>query len=410
MKKKKVHISDTKLIEEWDFEKNVGLSPDKITTGSHKKVWWKCSKGHSWDAVIFNRARDKKPSGCSECSKVVRIRSYVKSIQRKKNLGHFEHLLCEYDYDKNPLLPENVSYGSNKKVWWMCCVCGYNWEAAPYHRTNIKSSRGCPNCGGKVVTDNNRLSLLFPELLKEWDYSRNVLSPDEVAVSSHKEVWWLCDKCKISYRMSISSRTRKDGRGCNSCAGKVVTDNNRLSILFPGLLKEWDFIKNKGFDPGDFTYGSHEVVGWVCPVCDTSWDSSIKNRTLGNTKCPKCSRGSISNASQEWLNSLGVKNVLGVHREVLLTVGGIKYKVDGFDKKTNTVYEFFGDYWHGNPEIYNKNEEHPVCGKTFGQLYDETKTRIFRLEAAGYKVVYVWEKDYLNGLMVSKTKGFSVIA
>ena len=29
------------------------------------------------------------------------------------------------------------------------------------------------------------------------------------------------------------------------------------------------------------------------------------------------------------------------------------YIVDGYDSKTNTIYEFNGDFWHGNPNIYN---------------------------------------------------------
>ena len=39
-----------------------------------------------------------------------------------------------------------------------------------------------------------------------------------------------------------------------------------------------------------------------------------------------------------------------LQREVTLKVKDKVYYVDGFEPKTNTVYEFNGDYWHGNPE------------------------------------------------------------
>ena len=32
------------------------------------------------------------------------------------------------------------------------------------------------------------------ELLSEWNYDRNEVKPSEVMPSSHKKVWWICDK------------------------------------------------------------------------------------------------------------------------------------------------------------------------------------------------------------------------
>ena len=53
------------LIAEWDFDKNVSVSPESVTPGSGKKAWWKCVKcGHSWLAEISSR---NKGSGCPKC-------------------------------------------------------------------------------------------------------------------------------------------------------------------------------------------------------------------------------------------------------------------------------------------------------------------------------------------------------
>ena len=35
------------LVAEWS-EKNLPLTPDSITFGSNKKVWWKGACGHEW--------------------------------------------------------------------------------------------------------------------------------------------------------------------------------------------------------------------------------------------------------------------------------------------------------------------------------------------------------------------------
>ena len=58
MKKEKVYVSDIpELLEEWDFEKNekMGFYPDKFSSGSHRKAWWRCKKNHNWNAEIKSR-------------------------------------------------------------------------------------------------------------------------------------------------------------------------------------------------------------------------------------------------------------------------------------------------------------------------------------------------------------------
>lgn len=40
------------IAKEWNYERNKGLTPYDVTAGSGKKVWWKCAKGHEWEAVV----------------------------------------------------------------------------------------------------------------------------------------------------------------------------------------------------------------------------------------------------------------------------------------------------------------------------------------------------------------------
>ena len=39
------------LVSEWS-EKNLPLTPDKITFGSNKRVWWKGACGHEWQTSV----------------------------------------------------------------------------------------------------------------------------------------------------------------------------------------------------------------------------------------------------------------------------------------------------------------------------------------------------------------------
>ena len=62
----KKYVSDNpEFLSDWDYEKNIGLKPTDLTCGCNKKVWWRCSKGHEWEAVISDRVRG---NGCPFCS------------------------------------------------------------------------------------------------------------------------------------------------------------------------------------------------------------------------------------------------------------------------------------------------------------------------------------------------------
>lgn len=55
------------LLTQWHFSKNGDLTPDRVTYGSQKRIWWHCEKGHEWKAVIYSRTGAQK-CGCPECA------------------------------------------------------------------------------------------------------------------------------------------------------------------------------------------------------------------------------------------------------------------------------------------------------------------------------------------------------
>lgn len=70
-----------------------------------------------------------------------------------------------------------------------------------------------------------------------------------------------------------------------------------------------------------------------------------------------------------------------------------KYRVDGFHKETNTIYEYYGDYWHGNPLVYNANIINVVNNLTMGELYIKTIEREQYLHLLGYNIITKWETE-----------------
>ena len=101
-------------------------------------------------------------------------------------------LAREWHPTKNgSLTPRDVTYGSGKKVWWLCSK-GHEWKATISNRSN---ATGCPYCSGQAVCEDNCLQTINPTLAKEWHPTKNgSLTPKDVTVSSKKKVWWICAK------------------------------------------------------------------------------------------------------------------------------------------------------------------------------------------------------------------------
>ena len=130
------------ILSEWDFEKNTEIDPSTVLPSSHEKVWWKCSLGHSWQAMIFSRTRETT-AGCPYCTGK-KVLPGFNDLTTKKPRSAAEW----YQPLNGELKPENVSPGSNRKVWWRCGE-GHVWQAAVYSRTRERAS-GCPVCAGVV--------------------------------------------------------------------------------------------------------------------------------------------------------------------------------------------------------------------------------------------------------------------
>lgn len=116
---------------------NVGIDPCTLLPSSNKKVWWQCSQGHKWEAVVANRTRLK--SGCPFCSG-------HRAIPGKTDFATvYPELLNEWNYEKNTgINPSEFTAHSGKKVWWRC-KRGHEWEAIIDSRTR---GTGCPYCVG----------------------------------------------------------------------------------------------------------------------------------------------------------------------------------------------------------------------------------------------------------------------
>ena len=63
-------------------------------------------------------------------------------------------------------------------------------------------------------------------------------------------------------------------------------------------------------------------------------------------------------------------------------------------EETNTIYEFYGDYWHGNPKRFILTDINKRTKTTFGELYKNTLQKEKDIRELGYNLVVIWESDW----------------
>lgn len=200
------------LSKQWHPIKNGYLTPNDVTSRSNKKVWWECKVGHEWQAIVYSR---NQGNGCPYCSGRNALDNNCLQTSNPE-------LAKQWHQEKNEkLTAKNVTSGSDKKVWWMCGK-GHEWQATVSSRAN---GRGCPYCSGKRVCTDNSLQALNPGLSKQWQLIKNGdLTPNDVTVSSHKKVWWMCDYGH-EWEATIANRTK--GRGCPICFGRKKSETKK---------------------------------------------------------------------------------------------------------------------------------------------------------------------------------------
>ena len=122
------------IAKQWDYNKNNELTPEQVSIGSGKKVWWLCQDEHSWQARISERV---KGQNCPYCSGHRVLAGFNDLATARPDLA------AQWHPTKNgQLSPQSVTPNSGKNVWWICRE-GHEWEARVSDRNNGK---GCPAC------------------------------------------------------------------------------------------------------------------------------------------------------------------------------------------------------------------------------------------------------------------------
>lgn len=239
-KKAIVGETDFKTLEpiiasEWDYEDGSGKRPENFTLKSNYRASWQCNaQGHKWTAVIADRVVTR--SGCPYCSR----RKMGDGINGFPitNPELFEQWDEENNIDLNPHL---LAPGSKKKVGWK----HFHKDTGVIHRwkatilSRVKDKASCSICSNMTLLKGfNDFAFNFPALLREWDYDKNTVQPDEVIAGTHRKVWWLCVNGH-SWEATVKSRAYSK-TGCGKC--KLVGTSKIEQVFHKALSKRLDVV------------------------------------------------------------------------------------------------------------------------------------------------------------------------
>ncbi len=241
----------------------VGCDPQKITSGSSRKHFWRCDLGHITEAVVYSKVNG---NGCPVCANDRLLTGF-------NDLATTNPELSKDAFNWDPSL--TIS-GTNKKLEWKCHKCGHIWVASANHRRN----RGCLSCKHKkVVTGVNDLATKFPELAVEafnWD-PRNELP------YTKKKLEWKCSAYGHTWLATTTNRISR-GDGCPICSGRqFLSGFNDLATTHPEIA-----IDAVGFDPSLIFPSDRKIREWKCKNFPHTFFSQALNRTQRNQDCNVC--------------------------------------------------------------------------------------------------------------------------
>lgn len=326
---------------EWHPTKNGDLTPDNVSIGSSKRVWWICKDGHEWQAAIYSRT-GKNGTGCAVCSGKKLYQGLNDLETYCKSNKELLYLLDEWDYDKNKCNPNEIARSSSKKVFWKC-IHGHKWAASVSSRVRGNNCRICnsqtsfpeqaifyyisslfPNSVNRYVFDKTELDIFIPELSIGIEYDgfhfHNKKSNKEVlknqkcidngiklirirenGLTSYNDCICIFRQDNFSNEAlsdAINELLRQLGKPVTIDVNKdkaIITKqykqyvlDNSITSLKPELLLDWDEDSNGGLMLENFTKGSHYKAHWKCHICGYEWDAEIKSRFAGSG-CIMCS-------------------------------------------------------------------------------------------------------------------------
>ena len=218
-------------LKDWSDENE--FTPFEISKKSNKSVQWECSKcKNKWTTSPFEVVRKITRYGLNGCENC--IKQYKKEQKKKKSVHNTHPEIAQMFSDKNDISPEDISIGSDKKVY-ITLPCGHDKLVKLRYLPQKDGTIKIPQCN-QCVPNERSLSHKYPELREEYSDDNNKSFNMLTYNSSYKAIW----ECDNSHTWEATIYQRVNGEtGCPECSCNGVSQKEEdLYTYIRSILPE----------------------------------------------------------------------------------------------------------------------------------------------------------------------------
>ncbi len=316
-----------------------------------------------------------KGYGCPKCSKHIHKYTQESFLQKcKETHGDL------YNYSK--VIYTNIL----NKIIIICKDHGNFIQTASNH---INQKNGCPKCKATWRLSNTDK---FIEKAKEihgelYDYSK---------VEYKKASENIIIICKVHKDFLQAPNTHLNGNGCRKCGILLRANNQRRSDA--KYIKLANICHNNLYTYENINYTNTDSFINITCKSHGKFERLAKTHLKG-AGCPQCNiNNKFSKVSIEWLKfveifyNINIQHMGNSNKEY--KIKNTNWHADGYCKDNNTIYEFHGSFFHGDPLMFSKNEYNSICKRKMGTLYDNTIARENKIKNLGYNLIIMWESKW----------------
>jgi rubrerythrin len=346
---------------------------------SKTKVKIVCENGHIFEQTPSHHING---DGCRKC------RGYYRNIDDFISLSKDKFGPDSFYYLKSVFIDMNTPLT-------LICKKGHEFKVTPVVHLREKSRGGCIECAKSLSKE--RMSYTQEDFINLAIIKHNgfYIYVKVKYISSQEKVIIICP---IHGEFEQTPASHLGGAGCRACgvekcrASKLFTEND-----FDKIFEECATIHSNKYIYSDvYRKDGYLFIEITCEKHGT-FCQRYDHHKRGHG-CFKCVIR-YSKQQLEWLNYLSVTSDYIQHAqndgEFLIPITNMY--ADGYEPTTNTIYEFQGDFWHGNPAVFNGEDINPVTQTTYASLYEKTQRKITKIKELGYNVYEMWENDWKKG-------------
>jgi hypothetical protein len=267
-----------------------------------------------------------------------------------------------------------------------------------FYMTPKTHLRGCSNCSGCLLIrqheKNLRNSMSSDSFLMKAREVHNHKYEYSPIISEYVKTLDVVEvTCNEHGSFKIRANKHLAGQGCVPCS-YISTANFQRSNKDEFINKAIE-VHGLKYDYSNFEYTSAQTKSKI--ICPTHGPFQMHaNNHLSGCGCRPCSGKGFSAISVRWLQFEARSRGIFIQHALNggeFNIPDSKFRVDGFSKP-NLIFEFHGDYFHGNPNIYKPNVINYLNKKTMGELYERTLSRENEIRRLGYTTVIMWENTW----------------